>query len=146
MKLTGAYEIDAEPEVVWEHLLDASVLAGCIPGCRRFEEVSADVYEVELAFGVGPVSGDYRGTVVVRDKVEPHSLTMLIEGKSAMGDIKGKGTIVLSQHGVGTGLKLAGESAVSGLASLLADAMMSRAAQALTDRFFECLKSEIEGG
>ena len=73
MKLTGAYEVEAEPEVVWEHLLDASVLAGCIPGCRRFEEVGADVYEVELAFGVGPVSGDYRGTVAVRDKAKtPH--------------------------------------------------------------------------
>ncbi len=146
MKLAGTYEIKAEPELVWERLLDAKVLAGCIPGCRRFELVGEDSYEVELGIGVGPVSGDYSGTVVVRDKVEPQSLTMVVEGRGGMGDLEGEGKVVLSQSGASTELTLDGDAAVSGLAGLFAGAMMSRAAQALVDRFLECLKSEIEGG
>lgn len=144
MKVEGTFEFDAPRGEVWEMLLSPEVLADCIPGCRKFEEVGKDSYEVVMRVGVAAVSGTYTGKVVVSDRVELESYKMIVEGRGAGGGVKGEGLLSFedAEHG-GTRVNVVGDARVTGIVARVGQRLMGNASKMLMNQFFECLRSKV---
>ena len=145
MKIEGKYSFSVSRRKLWDTLLDPDVLASCIPGCREFRPTSEDRYAVSLKVGVGAVSGTYRATVAVIDKVEPETYTMLVEGKGSGTTITGRGTMTLHETERGSEVRLVADARVTGIIARVGQRLMGSASKSLAGQFFDCIRARAEG-
>ena len=84
MKLdfSGAPEITASPQTVWQKLLDPEFVAESAPGVESVERVDPTHFKVISGFGVGAVRVRFTLDVELFDIVEPERLTMRARGKA----------------------------------------------------------------
>ena len=143
MKLEGKYTFNAKRQKVWDILLDQKVLASCMPGCERLEEVAPDQYEAKLKVGVASVKGVYEGKVQILDKDPINSYRMTVEGSGAPGFVKGEATITLEDKGDKTDVLYSGEAQIGGLVASIGQRMMGGVAKLLVGQFFKALEKKI---
>ena len=99
MDLTATYEFDAPVDKVWELLMNTSTIGECLPGCRGLQPIGEDTYEVELNVAVAAISGSFKGTVSLTDKVPPQSYKLSVEGTGRQGFVKGHARVELEPDG-----------------------------------------------
>lgn len=145
MKIEGRYSFNVSRQRLWDTLLDPDVLASCIPGCQEFRPTSEDRYMVSLKVGVGAVSGAYRATVAVIDKVELETYTMLVEGKGSGTTITGRGTMTLHETEGGSEVSLVADARVTGIIARVGQRLMGSASKSLVGQFFDCIRARAEG-
>ena len=145
MKIEGKYSFSVSRQKLWDTLLDPDVLASCIPGCQEFRPTSDGRYMVSLKVGVGAVSGTYRATVAVLDKVEPETYTMLVEGKGSGTTIAGRGTMTLHETENGSEVSLVADARVTGIVARVGQRLMGSASKSLVGQFFSCIRAKAEG-
>ena len=145
MKIEGKYSFNVSRRKLWDTLLDPDVLASCIPGCQEFRPTSEDRYAVSLKVGVGAVSGTYRATVAVIDKMEPETYTMLVEGKGSGTTITGRGTMTLRETEQGSEVSLVADARVTGIIARVGQRLMGSASKSLVGQFFDCIRARAEG-
>ena len=85
MTLDGTYTFNAPRDRVWQLLMDVEAIAGCVPGCEGLEPLGNDTYRAKLVATVAAISGSYKGTVAMADKVAPESYRLVIQGRAATG-------------------------------------------------------------
>ena len=102
MKITGSHEISAPPDRVFAVLTDPECLARVMPGCKNLEATGDDTYKLVLMAGVGPIKGEYEGTVQLTDIDAPSSYRMIVDAKGKTGFVTGAGTVQLVENGSGT--------------------------------------------
>ena len=152
MKLSGAYRFDVPRERLWQTLMDTSVVGSCIPGVRAFTPLGDERYEIELGVKVGIVSGSYKGTLAITDKVEPESYRMTFEGSGARTEIRGAGSLALADAAAPGGaaavteLSFEGDVQVTGVLARVGQRLMGSVAKSQIDRFFDCLRSKAAEG
>lgn len=146
MRVEGTYTIKADVGSVWAALQDPEALAGCIPGCERFEAQGEDTYEIALKAGVGPVTAAYSGRLVVADKVVPESYRMLVEGGGVAGTVRGEVLLRLTEEGGETTIEIVGDAQVTGTVARVGQRFMGSASRLLMGQFFSCMKAKIEAG
>ncbi len=144
MKIEGRYSFFSGPELVWARLLETEVLAGCIPGCREFTAVGDDVYEVEINAGFGAISGTFHGTIRVVDRDAPRSFRMIVEGKGPAGGLTGDAVMTFHDVGGAAEIELAGDAQATGVLARLGQRLMAPAAKVMMDRFFDCLRDQVD--
>ena len=145
MKIEGRYSFNVSRQKLWDTLLDPDVLASCIPGCQEFRPTSDDRYTVSLKVGVGAVSGAYRATVAVLDKVEPESYVMVVEGKGSGTTLAGRGTMTLHETENGSEVSLVADARVTGIVARVGQRLMGGASKSLVGQFFDCIRAKAEG-
>ena len=101
MKLEGDYLFEATVPEVWSALFDPVILAAVMPGCEKLELVDGH-YVGEIKVKVGPIQGKFTGKVDLKDKVEPESYTMIVDGRGAPGFVKATAAVKLAAEGTGT--------------------------------------------
>jgi len=144
LKVEGSFTFDAPKAKVWDLLLSPKVLADCIPGCQKLDEVGPDSYEVVMRVGVAAVSGTYTGKVVVTDKIDMVSYKMIVEGRGAGGGVKGEGFLNFEDaDNGGTQVSVVGDARVTGIVARVGQRLMGNASKMLMKQFFECLQSKV---
>lgn len=143
MNVNGEYQLHAEPEKVWQLLLDPDSLASCIPGGQELRLVGPDEYEASVKIGVPAVRGDYKGKVRIRDKNPPTSFRLEVEGRGRLGTIKGNGLLELAGSAETTVVTYSGEYQVAGLIAAVGQRLFEPVAQMLTSQFFGCLETKL---
>jgi carbon monoxide dehydrogenase subunit G len=143
MNITGTYAFAAPPERVWTLLMDPSAIASCIPGCERLDPDGADRYKAAITIGMAAITGNYEGTVVISDKIEPSSYTLTVEGQGRPGFVKGDATITLRADGSSTIVDVQGTVQTGGTIARLGQRLIGSAAKMMQDRFFACLQSKL---
>ena len=143
MKLSGAYQINALRQKVWDALNNPDVLTKCIPGCEKLERTEADTYTATLKVGVAGIKGNYMGKVSLKDIVPPTSYTLLVEGKGAPGFIKGASKIHLADKDGGTEVKYEADMQVGGLIAAVGSRMIEGAGKMMAEQFFKALAAEV---
>jgi len=144
MKLSGAYRFNIPREQLWEALFDPTVVGECVPGLKSFTQQTADRYDVELGLRVGIVSGTYKGTVEVVERNAPASCRVAIQGTGVRTNLKGEGSVALSEENGGTTLNFEGDVQVTGTLARVGQRFMSSVAQTQFDQFFKCLRAKME--
>ena len=74
--------------------MDPAAIASCIPGCENLEPDGVDRYSARLTIGIAAITGNYEGTVTIRQG-RPPSYKLTVEGQGRPGSSKAKRTITL---------------------------------------------------
>ncbi len=144
MKLEGTYTFDAPRDVVWQMLLDPTVLAKILPGCERLEQSGENGYKGILKIRVGPVQGTFQGLVKLLNINEPESYRIEIDGKGAPGFVKGAGEVRLESQGATTVIHYTGQGQVGGRIASVGQRLLDSSAKALTRQSLDSLNKQIQ--
>ena len=143
--LEGTYSFDAPQDVVWAAVQDPHVLSQVLPGCERLEQVGENEYEGEINIRIGPVQGNFAGTVRLSDIQPPNSYTLELEGQGRPGYVKGAGSLRLESGGDGkTTLSYTGEAQLSGRIASVGQRLMDSSARSITRQGLESLDKQIQ--
>jgi carbon monoxide dehydrogenase subunit G len=143
MDISGTYTFPAPPDKVWALLMDPNVIAGCVPGCDKFEPDGEDRYKVSLTVALAAITGSYQGTVTLADKVEPQSYKLIAEGQGKPGFVKGTSVISLRADGGNTIVDVKGDVQTGGPIARVGQRLIGSVSKMMQDRFFGCLKGKL---
>lgn len=146
MRLEGKHVLNANRETVWKMLLDPEVLAKTTPGVQSLESTGNDTYNAVFAVKMGPVNGDFKGTMAVVDKVEPSEFTLKINMMGKIGTVNATGKLTLVAIGSHqTEVQFMGDAKLTGVLARTGQRVLNGVAKTMTQQFFESLESELEG-
>ncbi|MGE3511293.1 MAG: CoxG family protein [Vicinamibacterales bacterium] len=147
MQLSGTYAFNAPIDRVWTLLNDPDVIAACLPGCDQLEPLGDDRYRASLSMAVAAISGQYSGTVALRDKQPPRSYRLLVDGSGKAGFVKGEATVTLAEPSDAPGttmVTVSGDGQVGGLMARVGQRLLGSVSQMMLDRFFADLRAKAE--
>jgi hypothetical protein len=143
LKIEGSYRFNAPRERVWQVLLDAKIMAQCMPGCEDLKETAPDQYEAVMKVGVASVKGTYNGKVSIKDKREPSHYVICGEGSGTPGFMQGEVSIDLEEVQGQTQLKYSTDAKVGGLIASIGQRMLNGVAKMMVEQFFKKMESFI---
>lgn len=143
MKIQGDYHFDAPRTVVWRALLDPEVLARTLPGCEKLERTGDSSFAGALTVQVGPVKGQFKGTLELSDMTELEGYRMKLAGNGQAGFLTGEGTLAISDDGAGTLLRYDIDSQVGGKVAAVGQRLLESSAKVITKQGLEGLAREL---
>ena len=144
MKIEGQFAFAGiAPLAVWGFLTDANRIAQCLPGCDNLVQTADGSYEMELRFGVGAISGTFRGSIRLHDLQPTSEYRMSVNGSGTPGFIKGEGAVQLTPDDTGTLLKYSRDVSAGGPIASLGQRMIGGAARMVIDQFFRCVAGKL---
>lgn len=144
MKIEGQFAFSGiAPLVVWAFLTDANRIAQCLTGCENLAQTGEDTYEMELRFGVGAISGVFRGSIRLHDLQPTSEYQMTVNGSGAPGFVKGEGRIQLSPDDTGTLVHYSGDVTAGGPIAAVGQRMIGGTARMIIDQFFKCVAGKL---
>ncbi|NBT94508.1 MAG: hypothetical protein EBT47_05795 [Chloroflexi bacterium] len=81
MRIDGTFSFNANPEKVWDVLLDPEALKACIPGCQSMTLTGENTYVITLTVGIAQFKGTYDGNVSIQDAQRPDHYEIHVDGK-----------------------------------------------------------------
>lgn len=143
MKLAGDYLFEATVPEVWSALFDPVILAAVMPGCEKLELVDGH-YVGEIKVKVGPIQGNFAGKVDLKDKVEPVSYTMIVDGRGAPGFVKATAMVKLAPEGEATRVSYDTDAQVGGKIASVGQRLLEASARAIVAQSLEGLHTNIK--
>jgi uncharacterized protein len=143
MKLEGDYLFDATVPEVWSALFDPVILAAVMPGCEKLDLIDGQ-YVGEIKVKVGPIQGKFTGKVDLKDKDEPHSYTMVVDGRGAPGFVKATAGVKLTAEGTGTRVFYDTDAQVGGKIASVGQRLLEASARAIVAQSLEGLHTNIK--
>ena len=144
MKIEGKYIFNAPLASVWGYLQSPEAIAGCIPGCNKFEPTEENQFDVSMNIKVAAIRGKYSGTVNLSDISYLETYTMTVDGRGTGGYIKATGILNFTAIDNHTEVFVSGEAKVTGLIARVGQRIMTGASRMLMNQFFTCMKSHVE--
>jgi carbon monoxide dehydrogenase subunit G len=137
MTMTGAYQLPAPQQAVWEKLNDPAVLKVCIPGCESLEKTSDTAFSAVATIKIGPVKAKFKGNVTLSDIDPPNGYKISGQGEGGVaGFAKGGATVKLAPKDGGTLLTYDVEAQIGGKLAQLGQRLINGAAKKVADDFF----------
>lgn len=143
MKLEGDYLFEASVPEVWSALFDPVILAAVMPGCEKLELVDGH-YVGDIKVKVGPIQGNFTGRVDLKDKVEPESYTMIVDGRGAPGFVKATAQVKLAAEGAATRVHYDADAHVGGKIASVGQRLLDASARAIVAQSLEGLHTNIK--
>jgi carbon monoxide dehydrogenase subunit G len=148
VELQNSFDVPAEPDRVWDFLLDIEAVAPCMPGAELTEVVDDRTYRGRVRVKLGPVSLTYKGQVIVEERdAAAHRLVMRADG----AETGGKGTAsakVLARveplDGSGSRVSIVTDMTLSGPAAQYGRGMVADVSRRLTGQFADTLREQLE--
>jgi hypothetical protein len=144
MKIQGEHTFDAPRELVWKALLDPEVLARTLPGCERLERTGDNEFRGVLNVQVGPVKGQFQGTLQLTDLIPLESYHMKLNGSGPAGFMTGEGDLRLADAPTGTALRYDIDAQVGGRIAGLGQRLLESSAKSITRQGLEGLGRELQ--
>jgi uncharacterized protein len=137
LEFSGAPEITASRERVWERLMDPSFVAASGPGVESVVALDPTHFEVISGVGVGPVKVRFRLEVELADVVPPERLRMTARGHAPGSAVDVVSHLRLEALGNGrTRLNWAAVSTISGTLARVGGRLLEATARRLTEEFW----------
>ncbi len=137
LEFSGAPEIAAPPERVWQRLLDPHFVARSAPGVESVEVVDATHFKVASGFGAGSMRIRFPMDVEIFDLVPGQSARMRVWGKVAGSTVDVVSSIEI-QHAGPNAVRLnwSATSEFGGAVAGIGARLMEGAARRLTEQFW----------
>jgi 2-furoyl-CoA dehydrogenase large subunit len=143
----GKAEVGAQPQAVWDMLLDPGTLKAVIPGCHDVEKISDTHFRANVTLGIGPVKGTYRAEVKLSDLDSPRAVTLSGTADGALGHGAGEGRITLSpRDDGGTTLTYSYDAEIGGKVASIGGRLLNGATRVIIGQFFTALARHAGGG
>jgi carbon monoxide dehydrogenase subunit G len=143
MKLEGDYLFEASVPEVWSALFDPVILAAVMPGCEKLDLVDGQ-YVGEIKVKVGPIQGAFTGKVDLKDKIEPQSYTMIVDGRGAPGFVKATAKVALAAEGESTRVHYDADAQIGGKIASVGQRLLDASARAIVAQSLEGLHTNIK--
>lgn len=143
MKIQGSHTFDAPREQVWRALLDPAILARTLPGCERLERLGENDFQGALNVQVGPVKGQFQGTLQLSDLRPLEGYHMKLDGKGPAGFMTGEGDLKLSDAGGSTSLAYDLDAQIGGRIAGVGQRLLESSTKSITRQGLEGLAREI---
>jgi carbon monoxide dehydrogenase subunit G len=143
MKIQGEHTFDAPRETVWRALLDPEVLARTLPGCERLERTGENEFRGALNVQIGPVKGQFQGTLQLSDIRPLEGYHMKLDGSGPAGFMNGQGDLRLADAPGGTALSYDLDAQVGGRIAGLGQRLVESSAKSITRQGLEGLGREL---
>ncbi|WP_342129281.1 CoxG family protein [Hydrogenophaga sp. OTU3427] len=145
MQIEGQFEVAAPPQALMVHLLDASLMASCLPGCETLERLADDQYRAVVVIAMAGIKAqfDLRVEITRRDEHNIWSLTKGEEGGRA-SSLQSESVVTLTPVGTATLVSYKSEVNITGRLGRFALGMMKKKAQSMGDEFAENLRARLE--
>ena len=140
---TGDTFVPADPQEVWNTLLDPEALASVIPGCHKLDLVGENSYQADVSLGVGPVRGRFKANVALTEMVEPEKATLSGGLIGPLGASQGSGHVSLSAAEGGTKVTYDYAIELTGTVASVGGRLLKGAAKALVNQFFQRLGAQV---
>jgi carbon monoxide dehydrogenase subunit G len=145
LKVEGSHLMIAPRERVWKYLTDPTIIAKCLPGCEKMEAVGENLYEATLKIGIGAMKGTF-GSHIRMEMIDPErQYRLVVEGKGAIGFLKGDGVITLDDSKQPTNVIYQGDVQIVGLIASVGQRMIQGFAKQTISQFFTAMERELEG-
>lgn len=145
MKIEGQHVFAATPQLVWDAIIDPSVLAKVMPGCEEFRAIGENRFEGKMKIKVGPVQGEFLGTVQLSDLEPPRSYRLKLNGKGAAGFVEGDGAIQLvDDPSGGTRLEYSVDARIGGRIATVGQRLLDSSSKVITRQALEGLEGQVE--
>jgi len=144
MDVKGTYLFDAAVEEVWEAVLDPAVLSNSLPGMQNLESVGENKYKAFMKVRMGPVQGNFNGTVELVDLNPPSGYHILLDASGAQGFVKGEGDLKLTEQNGSTELAYSGTAQVGGKIASVGQRLVESSAQALIQQGLQAFDAQIQ--
>jgi carbon monoxide dehydrogenase subunit G len=143
MKIQGSYTFDAPRERVWRALLDPEILARTLPGCEKLERVGENDFRGALNVQVGPVKGQFQGSLQLSDLHPLEGYHMKLDGKGPAGFMSGEGDLRLADEGGKTALAYDLDAQIGGRVAGVGQRLIESSAKSITRQGLEGLAREL---
>lgn len=145
MRIQGDHLLDAPRATVWRALLDPEILSRTLPGCERLERVGENDLRGVLNVQVGPVKGQFEGSLALSDLRPLEGYHMRLEGKGAAGFLQGEGDLKLADAADGkTKLSYDIEAQVGGRIAGVGQRLLDSSAKVITRQGLEGLGRQLQ--
>ena len=144
MKIAGEYLFPSRREAVWSALLDPEILARTLPGCSALERVAENQYRGVLNVAIGPVKGEFQGTLALSDLRPLEGYHMKLDGSGPAGFMKGEGDVRLREDGDRTLLAYDLDAQVGGRVAGVGQRLLDSSARAIAKQGLEGLERVLE--
>ncbi len=143
MNLSSTYTFKAPRQVVWDLLIDPTVVADCLPGCESLEPSGEDSYTAVLMVGIASITGRYNARVTLADKAEPESYRLVVDAKGRPGFVRGEARVELTDGTDGqTVVSVDGRGQIGGVIARVGQRLVGTVGKTMMDRFFDCLSKK----
>jgi carbon monoxide dehydrogenase subunit G len=147
LEFSGAPEITAPRQKVWERLTDPNFVAASGPGVESVEAVDPTHFRVVSGLGVGAVKVKFKLDVELSDVVEPERLKMTARGKAPGSAVDVTSRVRLEEAGNGrTRLNWAATTSVSGTVASVGARLLEGTARRLTEEFWTDFARRVSAG
>ncbi len=137
LEFSGAPEISASRQVVWDRLMDPNFVATSGPGVESVEPVDPTHFKVVSGLGVGAIKVKFKLDVELFDVLERESLKMRARGKAPGSMVDVVSSVRLEDAGDGrTRLNWSATSEVSGTVASVGARLLEGTARKLTEQFW----------
>ena len=143
MKLAGSHTFPFSRRAVWSALMDPGVLARTLPGCERLERVADDRFAGALQVAVGPVKGQFQGTLDLTELQPPERYRMRLEGQGSSGFVKGEGAVWLEEAAGGTDLHYDLDAEVGGRLAGVGQRLLESSARSVARQGLAGLEQQL---
>jgi carbon monoxide dehydrogenase subunit G len=144
MKVAGEYWFAARREAVWTALLDPAILARTLPGCEALERTADHRYRGVLNVAIGPVKGQFQGTLVLSDLRPLEGYRMELDGSGPAGFMRGAGEVRLREDGDRTLLVYDLDAQVGGRVAGVGQRLLDSSAKSIAKQGLEGLERVLD--
>lgn len=146
MEISERVTFGAGRQRVWDALLDFDLLARTLPGLESIEPVDQDRCEIAVKVLIPSITGTYRGTMEVVDRVHPASYRLVGNARGRLGWVRGDARFALSDGPSGaTVVEATLEFQVGGMLASVGQRFVEAAARSMLSQFFSTFGKELEG-
>lgn len=143
MQIQGTHTFKAPRQVVWDALMDPTLLAMALPGGEALEQVGENEYKATMNVRVGPVQGKFEGKIELTNIEKPDSYHMAVSGQGAPGFLNGGGTVRLEEAGAETLMHYTGDVQVGGKIAGVGQRLIDSTAKSLIRQGLAALDGQI---
>lgn len=143
MQIQGTHTFKAPRQVVWEALMDPTLLSMALPGGEALEQIGENDYKATMNVRVGPVQGKFDGKIELTNIEKPDSYHMAVSGQGAPGFLNGGGTVRLEEAGAETLMHYTGEVQVGGKIAGVGQRLIDSTAKSLIRQGLAALDGQI---
>src|ERR687884_698862 len=148
MKIDNEFTVSAPIQQAWDTMLNLERIAPCLPGAAIQEEKAEGEYDGTMKVKIGPITANYKGTVMFEEVDEGnHRAVLQATGRDARGQGTASATIVstLQEEGDGTKVSVETDMKLTGRAAQFGRGIAQDVATKMLDQFASCLEGEITG-
>jgi hypothetical protein len=143
MKIQGSHTFNFPREQVWRALLDPAILARTLPGCERLERVGENEFQGALNVQVGPVKGQFQGSLQLSDLRPLEGYHMKLDGKGPAGFMTGEGDLKLADADGSTVLAYDLDAQIGGRIAGVGQRLLESSTKSVTRQGLEGLAREL---